>query len=99
MPKNEKPRLFLLILFCQSRKKVTKNCFFQLSKGVSCGTLSLIALCLPAGVQAFVPLLPPNRRTGQLTFPRTASALKTSLTLYESRGGNSIIIHATKLNF
>jgi hypothetical protein len=43
-------------------------------------------------------MLPPQR-TGQLSFSRTASALKTSLTLYESWGGNSIIFHATKLNF
>jgi hypothetical protein len=68
IPKNEKPRLFVLLLFLPKQKKSNKKtAFFQLSKGVSNGTLVFL-------FRALVLMLPPEQ-TGQLTFSRTATLL------------------------
>ena len=70
MPKNENHDYFFFYFFLPKQKKVKEETAFQLSQGVSFGTLVF-------SFRALVPLL-------RLTSPRTATAFKTALTLYES---------------
>jgi hypothetical protein len=79
MLKRKNNTIFLLLLFFPKQKKSkAKNCFFQLSQGVSFGTLVFL-------FRALVLLL-------RLTSPRTATSLKTALTLYESWVGTLLFL-------